>query len=82
MQYDVTRTEAAIKNNQTYGGRTYRRVVEADFQVRPRGGPSWTESFTLVLGMDGDLDEVPVFVSYQPKWWFRADMVLDEREIF
>jgi hypothetical protein len=82
LQYDVTRTEAGIKNNQAYGGRTYARLVEADFEVRPRSGPSWAESFTLVLGMDGDLAEVPVFVSYQPKWWFRADMVLDEREIF
>lgn len=82
LQYEVVRTDAAIKNKQAYGGRTYARLLEADFEVRPRSGPSWTESFTLVLGMDGDLAEVPVFVSYQPKWWFRADMVLDEREVF
>jgi hypothetical protein len=82
LQYDVIRRDAGIKNNQAYGGRTYGRLLEADFEVRPRTGPSWAESFTLVLGMDGELAEVPVFVSYQPKWWFRADMVLDDREVF
>jgi hypothetical protein len=81
-QYDVVRTDAAIKVNQVYGGRSYPKLVDTDFEVRPRAGARWVESFTLVLGVDGDLAEVPVFVSYQPKWWFRADMVLDERETF
>jgi hypothetical protein len=81
-QYDLTRTDATIKTNQTYSGRTYAKLVDTDFELRPRAGTSWAESFTLVLGVEGDLAEVPVFVSYQPKWWFRADMVLDERERF
>ncbi len=80
-QYDLTRTGAAMRTKQTYGGRVYPKLVETDFEVRERGD-TWVESFTLVLGLDGPLTEVPVFVSYQPKWWFKADMVLDDRETF
>lgn len=80
-QYDLARTGADIRTNVTYGGKTYARLVEARFELRGRG-QSWVESFTLVLGLEGPLAEVPVFVSYQPKWWFKADMVLDERETF
>jgi hypothetical protein len=80
-QYDLTRTSASLKTQQAYGGRVYPRLVQASFEVRERGD-SWVESFTLALGLDGPLAEIPVFVSYQPKWWFKADMVLDERETF
>lgn len=80
-QYDVIRTGSAIQTNATYGGKTYPRLVKASFEVRERGD-SWSEPFSLVCGLDGELAEVPVFVSYQPKWWFKADMVLDEREKF
>jgi hypothetical protein len=80
-QYDLIRTSASIRTKATYAARTYPRLVETDFEVRERGD-TWSESFTLVLGLDGDLAEVPVFVSYQPKWWLKADMVLDDREQF
>jgi hypothetical protein len=80
-QYDLTRTESSIRTNQAYGGQTYPRLVQANFEVRERGD-TWVESFRLVLGLEGPLAEVPVFVSYQPKWWLKADMVLDERETF
>lgn len=80
-QYDLTRTSATVRSKATYGGKTYTRLVDTDFEVRERGD-SWSESFTLVLGLEGDLAEIPVFVSYQPKWWFKADMVLDDRERF
>jgi hypothetical protein len=80
-QYDLTRTLTVVRRGQTYGGRVYAKVADTDFEVRERGD-TWVESFTLVVGLDGDLAEVPVFVSYQPKWWFKADMVLDDRESF
>jgi len=79
--YDLRRVGSRLVENATYGETTYPRLVRTDFEVRARG-QSWVESFTLVLALDGPLAEVPVFVSYQPKWWFKADMVLDDRERF
>jgi hypothetical protein len=80
-QYDLSRTSAGILTNVTLEGVTYARLVQSEFEVRARGDPS-KETFTITCGVDGPLAEIPVFVSYQPKWWFRADMVLDEREVF
>jgi hypothetical protein len=36
----------------------------------------------LVCATDGALARVPVFIEYQPKWWFKAQGVLDEGEAF
>jgi hypothetical protein len=35
-----------------------------------------------VCGLDGAFTEVPVFISYQPKWWFKAELVLDDGGAF
>jgi hypothetical protein len=80
-QYDLTRQSATILSNVTYGETSYPRLVQAEFEVKARDGSS-RESFTIVAGIDGAVAGIPVFVSYQPKWWFRADMVLDDRERF
>ena len=70
-----------MERNATYGGVTYPKLLNADFEVTARG-ESWTERFTLVCGIDGTLAEVPVFMTYQPRWWFKVELVLDEREAF
>jgi chitodextrinase len=28
------------------------------------------------------IDEVPIFITYQPRWWFKAELLLDEKERF
>jgi hypothetical protein len=80
-QYDLARTSSHVERNATYGGVTYPKLLNADFEVTARG-ESWTERFTLVCGIDGTLAEVPVFMTYQPRWWFKVELVLDEREAF
>jgi hypothetical protein len=69
---DVDRLAAA-----TYGGRRYERLVRMRFEsdnleLRTR------ERFTLVCGTEAPLAGVPVFLEYQPKWWFKADAFLDD----
>ena len=80
-QYDVTRVSSSVERNVTYGGVIYPKLLTSDFEVRARK-ESWTESFTIVCGLDGSLAEVPVFLTYQPRWWFKVEMVLDERQVF
>lgn len=80
-QYDVARTSSAIQRNTSYGGKAYGTLLQSDFEVRARG-ESWTESFQVVCGLDGPLAEIPVFVTYQPRWWFKVEITLDEREVF
>jgi hypothetical protein len=80
-QYDVTRVSAAVERNAAYGGVTYPKLLRSEFEVRARK-ESWAESFTIVCGFDGPLAEIPVFLTYQPRWWFKVEMVLDERQVF
>jgi hypothetical protein len=62
-----------------YGGRTFERLVRLEFESRNREKGN-TERFVLVCGTEGPLAEVPVFVRYQPKWWFKVEGVLDQSE--
>jgi hypothetical protein len=80
-QYDVTRASSRVERQATYGGATYPLLLEADFEVRARR-ESWTESFTIVCGVDGPLAGVPVYITYQPRWWFKVELVLDEHQTF
>jgi hypothetical protein len=64
-----------------YGGRRYGRLLRIDFESHnPKLGT--TERFTLVCGTEGELTGVPVYVKYQPKWWFKAEGMLDETQTF
>jgi hypothetical protein len=62
-----------------YGSRTHERLVRMEFESRnlERGS---VERFVLVCATEGPLEGVPVFVQYQPKWWFKIEGVLDEDE--
>jgi hypothetical protein len=62
-----------------YGARTYEKLVRLEFESRNREKGT-TERFVLACGTEGDLAGVPVFVRYQPKWWFKVEGVLDEDE--
>ena len=65
----------------TYGERRYERLVRLEMEHFNREKRS-SERFLLVCATDGALAGVPVFIEYQPKWWFRAQGVLDDSEVF
>ncbi len=48
-------------------------------EQEPREGQRRSAS-CFACGTEGDLAGVPVFVRYQPKWWFKVEGVLDEDE--
>lgn len=79
--YDLLRVSAAIEQQATYGGVTYPRLLKQTFELRARG-ESWVENFAIVCGIDGPLAEVPIFMTYQPRWWLKLEMVLDEHQAF
>jgi hypothetical protein len=80
-QYDLTRVSSEILKQQSFGNVTYPRLLKSAFEIRARG-ESWTESFSVVCGIDGSLAEIPVFITYQPRWWLKLEFVLDERQAF
>ena len=77
--YDLTVSSWERVERAVYGTRTYEKLVRLEFESRNREKGT-TERFVLVCGTGGDLAGVPVFVRYQPKWWFKVEGVLDEHE--
>jgi hypothetical protein len=77
--YDLVVTSWERVERARYGSRTYNSLVRLEFESRNLEKGT-TERFVLACGTDGPLAGVPVFVRYQPKWWFKVEGVLDEEE--
>jgi hypothetical protein len=77
--YDLTVASWQRVEQARYGATAYQKLVRLEFESRnlQTGG---TERFVLACGTEGPLAGVPVFVRYQPKWWFKVEGVLDENE--
>jgi hypothetical protein len=79
--YDLRLRSTQWLDAATYGGRRYERLVRLDLEHHNREKKT-RERFVVVCATDGPLARVPVFIEYQPKWWFKAQGVLDESEPF
>jgi hypothetical protein len=79
--YDLTLRSSEYLETVKYGDRSFTRVVRNQFETLNRETKN-REQFTLVCGLDGGFTEVPVFISYQPKWWFKAELLLDDGGAF
>jgi hypothetical protein len=77
--YDLVVTSWERVGRAQYGSRTYDRLVRLEFESRNLEKGT-TERFVLACGTEGPLAGVPVFVRYQPKWWFKVEGVLDAEE--
>jgi hypothetical protein len=77
--YELAVRELARVEKARYGGRVFQDLVRLELESRNlEKGTS--ERFTLVCGTEGALEGIPVFVRYQPRWWFKVEGVLDESE--
>jgi hypothetical protein len=77
--YDLAITSWERVERARYGTRAFEKLVRLEFESRNREKGT-TERFAFACGTEGELAEVPVFVRYQPKWWFKVEGVLDETE--
>jgi hypothetical protein len=57
------------------GGRRFGPGVRSRFRIRNRDTGRET-SFTVVHGVDGELTDVPLFISFRPRWWLEIECVL------
>jgi hypothetical protein len=79
--FDLTLLAPRVLKNARFGDRAYPVLLKADFDVQDRAGGA-KEQFSLVFGTDGAIEEVPVYIAYQPRWWFKAELLLDETQRF
>ena len=55
----------------------FRNLLRTEISIRNRATGS-TSGFVIIYGTEGPLAGVPVYAQYQPKWWFRVELELDE----
>ena len=79
--YDLRLRSTQWVEAATHGGRRYERLVQLNLEHFNREKKT-RERFVLVCPTEGPLARVPVFIEYQPKWWFKASGVLDDSEVF
>jgi hypothetical protein len=79
--YDLRLKSTEWIDSANYGDRRYERLVRLNCEHYNREKDT-RERFALVCPTDGPFARVPVYIEYQPKWWFRASGVLDDSEVF
>ncbi len=78
--YNLTLASSEYLGSQERGGRRYEKLVQNEFEIS-MSGFTWTERFTMVYAMDDPDIELPVFIVYQPRWWFKAELQLDDSQV-
>lgn len=63
----VLRTQAGLLRN----------LLRSDIVVRNRT-TGYTAGFKITYGTDGALAGIPVAATYQPNWWFKVELELDD----
>jgi hypothetical protein len=79
--YELRLRSTEWEESATYGGRRYERLVRLSCEHFNREKKT-RERFVLMCAAEGPLARVPVLIEYQPKWWFKAQGVLDDSEVF
>jgi hypothetical protein len=54
-----------------------RNLLRTLVSVRNRA-TGWTSAFSITDGVDGPLAGVPVAIEYQPNWWLKVELELDD----
>jgi len=76
--YELRRTETRAVHDARVLGTSYGPAVAADFTVTSQyDGEQFR--FSMTFGTTGRLAQVPLTVSYRPRWWMEVNLTLDER---
>ncbi len=75
--YELRRTDARTIPDLRIAGASYGRAIAADFTITSTHDGEQTR-FSMTYGTEGRFAEVPLRVSYQPRWWMEVNLTLDD----
>jgi len=78
--YSLALTSARRQDTFRDGDHRFANVVRAKFEIRTRATGDRTD-FELVYGLEGELAGVPVLISFQPRWWLKVALHLDDQRL-
>jgi hypothetical protein len=73
--YELRGTSVQFNPTFEVNGARYARVVSGQFAMKNLSDGEETR-FTVSYGIDGRLAEVPLTMSYQPRWWMQVNLAL------
>jgi hypothetical protein len=75
--FTLSIVSSTFRAHEIANGRDYNGIIESEFEaLNTKTGKK--SSFKISYGTDGPISEVPVRIVYQPRFWFHAELLLNE----
>jgi hypothetical protein len=74
--YQLRATQSRVVGSQRIGAVTYNHLIASQFQIKNASGA--VSEFSMTYAADGALAEMPIAVTYQPRWWIEIHLTLDD----
>jgi hypothetical protein len=75
--YELRATDTRPLARVEVRGAAYAHVIASDFETRSASDGE-VDQFSITYGAEGPLAEIPLAVSYQPRWWLQVELALDD----
>jgi len=75
--YELRQTSARPIPDLRIARASYGRAIAADFTITSQRDGEQT-SFSMTYGTEGRFAQVPLIVSYRPRWWMEVNLTLDD----
>ncbi len=75
--YQLGTTRSRLIGSARIGESTYDHLVGSQFQIRNMGTGEVSQ-FSMTYAVDGPFAELPISVTYQPRWWMEIRLTLDD----
>jgi hypothetical protein len=75
--YDLSIVDSRFVKKSDINGKEYYDLIESDFEAR-NNTTHKTSKFSIMYGAKGQLSQVPIHITYKPRWWLYAELLLDE----
>ena len=75
--YEISRTSSRTVADVRIGGTSYGRGVAGEFTITSAHDGERTR-FAMTYGTEGRFAQVPLTVSYQPRWWMEVNLTIDD----
>ena len=75
--YLLRATHSRVMDGERIGTTKYDHLIASQFQIKSTTANSVTD-FSMTFAPDGPLAEIPISVTYQPRWWIEIQLTLDD----
>jgi hypothetical protein len=76
--FDLHQDQIESVDSAAIGNGEHVAAVRARFRVWNRQSKQWSGDFVALYGVSGALAGVPLRLTYQPRWWLRTELTLDD----